>query len=76
MSNRYFNRVIVTDEKGKPMAWKKDQFYYCAYTDHDDFFPIRSYPVSVANKYIKRANDWRMKRNFSLVQFKTMPFKG
>lgn len=71
---KYMERFIVTDEKGKPMAWGGDQLCYC--TDEywqDEPFPIKTYSEQAARRYIKKSIAFRTENGFSDNYYKLMP---
>lgn len=69
-----YKHVIITDEKGKPMAWSGDQLCYCTYsTWQDEHNPVTIYTIARAKRLIKKSIDFRNGAGFSISEYKTMP---
>lgn len=62
MKFKGFKKFIVVDRLFRPMAWYRDQFYYCdTETWEDDIFPIKIYSESRARKLIEQHKKFRLK---------------
>jgi len=61
-----FDKVIITDEKHKPMAWNGDQLCYCENEFwQDEAFPVKIYTKATAKKYIAKTKQYRKSLNFN-----------
>lgn len=73
MNYKNYKYYIVVDEKNKPMAFDKDQFYYCESELNRSPFALKYYTKKQARKLIRQSNDWRIGNGFDAVGFKLMP---
>jgi hypothetical protein len=76
MRRKNYRHVIVTDEKGKPMAFSENdkQLVYCNYSDwQDEYWPVRFYTIKKAQSLIKKSTQFRQKGNYPPAQYRTMP---
>lgn len=70
-----YNRVIITDENFRPMAWSSHQLCYCDSIDfQDEQHPVTDYSIRYAKTLIKLSNEYRKQNNLSENNYKMMPF--
>lgn len=69
-----YDKFILTDDIGKPMAWGGEQLCYCT-TDYwqDKQFPVKIYKKNYAKRLIVKSQLFRERSGYDVPQYRLMP---